>query len=54
MEEKKTAYHFIYTLAEIVRLLTGESMQIKATYGDLDGNAFLLGSQQVYILAEKG
>ncbi|MBK8505297.1 MAG: class I SAM-dependent methyltransferase [Saprospiraceae bacterium] len=53
VEEKKTAYHFIYTLAEIVRLLTGEGMQIKATYGDLEGNTFLLGSQQVYILAEK-
>jgi 2-polyprenyl-3-methyl-5-hydroxy-6-metoxy-1,4-benzoquinol methylase len=51
--EKKTAYHFTYTLAEIVRLLAKEGMLLKAAYGDLEGNDFILGSHQAYILLEK-
>ena len=52
--EKRTAYHFIYTLAEIVRLLEDAGMQMKAAYGDLEGSAFELGCGQVYIHAMKG
>ena len=51
--EKKTAYHFSYTLAEIVRMLASVGFHINKVYGDSEGNSFKLGDRQAYILLEK-
>lgn len=51
--ERKTAYHFTYTLAEIARLFQSENLEIKAVYSDFEGNLFKRGDDQAYILAEK-
>ncbi len=51
--EKKTAFHFAYTLAEINRFLKVSGIEIEAVYSDFDKNRFKAGDHQAYIVAEK-
>jgi cyclopropane fatty-acyl-phospholipid synthase-like methyltransferase len=45
--------HYVYTLAEVSRMLIKHDLQIKGTYNSVSKNEFKLGDQQIYIIAEK-
>ncbi|MCB0686279.1 MAG: hypothetical protein KDC53_07135 [Saprospiraceae bacterium] len=51
--EKKTAYHFIYRLAELMRMFSNQGFKVEATYGDLDQKEYDFGDAQAYILLRK-
>jgi 2-polyprenyl-3-methyl-5-hydroxy-6-metoxy-1,4-benzoquinol methylase len=51
--EKKTAFHFAYTLAEINRLMTERGMEITGVYANVEHKQFELGDKQTYLLARK-
>lgn len=45
--------HYVYTLAEIKRLLARHGLQIIAVYSSTDRSIYQLGDQQMYLVAEK-
>ena len=45
--------HYVYTLAEIKRLLVRHGLQIVAVYSSTDRAIYQLGDQQMYLVAEK-
>ncbi len=51
--EEKTAYHFVYTAAEITRILNESGFGNVKIYGDTKGSAFQLRDPNAYIVAEK-
>ena len=51
--EHKTAYHYVYTLAEIRRLLTAAGFGEIEQYSGFDKSPYKLGDRQVYIVATK-
>ena len=51
--EKKTAYHFTYTLSEVLRIFGLVGFHLERICGDLEGNSFKLGDRQAYILLGK-
>lgn len=48
--ERKTAYHFTYTLAEVLRMFASVGIHLERACSDLEGNSFQLGDRQAYIL----
>jgi hypothetical protein len=44
---------FIYTAAEVQRMIAGAGLQIAETCGGLDGKPFALGAEMLYVIAEK-
>jgi hypothetical protein len=44
---------FIYTAAEVQRLLVGAGLGIVDVFGGLDGKPFALGADILYVIAEK-
>lgn len=51
--EIKTAYHYVFTLAEIRRLLAEAGFSEIKQYGTLDKSPYKLGDRQAYIVAKK-
>jgi len=51
--EIKTAYHYVFTLAEIRRLLAEAGFSEIKQYGALDKSPYKLGDRQAYIVAKK-
>ena len=51
--QTRTAQHYIYTLAELHRLLAGAGLSVVACYGTVDGDEYQLGDQGVWLLTEK-
>ncbi|MBN8825185.1 MULTISPECIES: cyclopropane-fatty-acyl-phospholipid synthase family protein [unclassified Spirosoma] len=45
--------HYVYTLAEMKRLLAKFGLQTTAVYNSTDGIAYQMGDPQVYLVAEK-
>ncbi len=52
-KQTRTAQHYVYTLAELNRLLAGAGLSVVACYGTADGDGYQLGDQGVWLLAEK-
>ncbi len=51
--EKGTAFHYVFTLAEIKRLLTEAGFHEIVVYSDLNKSDYKIGDRQVYIIARK-
>jgi len=51
--ETHSLKHYVFTLADVSRILAKYGFQILATYNSLAKEEFKLGDQQVYIVAEK-
>jgi len=51
--QTRTAQHYIYTLAELRRLFAEAGLPVVACYGTVEGDAYQLGDQGVWLLAEK-
>ncbi|UFH52879.1 cyclopropane-fatty-acyl-phospholipid synthase family protein [Spirosoma sp. KNUC1025] len=51
--QTRTAQHYVYTLAELRRLFTEAGLSVIACYGTIEGDAFALGDEAVWVLAEK-
>jgi len=51
--EKHYFKHYVYTLAEIKRLLARYGLQTIAVYNSTEKGAYQLGDQQIYLVAEK-
>ncbi|MBC7893094.1 MAG: methyltransferase domain-containing protein [Sphingobacteriaceae bacterium] len=50
--EVKTAFHYVFTLAEVTRLLRGAGFDLRAAYGGPDGKPYALGDY-AYLLAQR-
>ncbi|GAA4457616.1 class I SAM-dependent methyltransferase [Nibrella saemangeumensis] len=50
--ETRHARHYIYTIAELRRLLRKAGLRVIDLYGTTDGQPFALGDESVWILAE--
>jgi hypothetical protein len=50
--EVKTAYHYVFTLAELTRLLQEAGFDLRAAYGGPDGKPYALGDY-AYLLAQR-
>lgn len=51
--ETRRSYHFVFTVAEIRRLLAAAGLTIRALYGGAAGEEYQLGSHWLIIAAEK-
>lgn len=51
--EKKTAYHFYYTLAEVNKMCESQGLKVKTVFAGLDGKIFQFGNPQAYILMQR-
>ncbi len=51
--EKHYFKHYVYTLADIKRLLANQGLQTIAVYNSTEQEAYQLGDQQLYLIAEK-
>jgi len=51
--EVRPGRQFIYTAAEVQRMIVGAGLQIIATYGGLDRKPFALGAEILYVIGEK-
>lgn len=49
----RTAQHYVYTLAEVLRLFIDAGFSVVACSGTVDGEPYALGDEAVWILAEK-
>ena len=45
--------HYVYTVAEIIRLLEKYNLKTTALYGSTNKSAYKLGDGQLYLVAEK-
>lgn len=52
-KETKQASHWVYTVAEVKRLLAGAELQTESLYGSLEGEEFRLGSPRLIVVARK-
>jgi SAM-dependent methyltransferase len=52
--ETRPGRQFIYTAAEVQRLLVGAGLRIVDVFGGLDRKPFALGAEILYVIAEKG
>jgi SAM-dependent methyltransferase len=51
--ETKASVHWVYTAAEIRRLLEGAGLEVLALYGGLDRRPFGLGAQELFVVTQK-
>jgi len=51
--DHKTAWHYVYTLAEVRRLLSEAGFSQIEQYGGFDKSVYKMGDKQAYILAKK-
>ncbi|HEX9959033.1 MAG TPA: class I SAM-dependent methyltransferase, partial [Fibrella sp.] len=51
--EKHYFKHYVYTLAEIKRLLAKHGLQTMAVYNSTEKQHYQLGDHQMYLVAEK-
>ena len=51
--ETRTAYHFVYTAAEMIRILKEAGFEQVNVYGGTDGKAYQLGDNNAYFVARK-
>jgi SAM-dependent methyltransferase len=52
--ETRPGRQFIYTAAEVQRMVAGAGLRIVNTYGGVDRKPFALGLEMLYVVAEKG
>ena len=52
--ETRQNWSFVFTVAEIRRLLATAGLSVKALYGSSSGEPYQLGSGYLYVVAEKG
>jgi 2-polyprenyl-3-methyl-5-hydroxy-6-metoxy-1,4-benzoquinol methylase len=52
--QTRIAHHFVYTLAELVRLFVEAGFTIIACYGTVEGDPYTLGDAGVWLVAERG
>lgn len=45
--------HYVLTMAGISHMLNDAGLRVAGLYGDISGNSYKLGDQQVYIVSEK-
>lgn len=51
--QTRMARHYIYTLAELIRMFSDAGMQVVDCYGSVEGDSYALGDEAVWLLAEK-
>jgi hypothetical protein len=51
--QTRLAQHYVYTLAELNWLFNQAGFDVIDCYGTVDGNAYALGDEAVWIVAEK-
>lgn len=51
--EKHAFKHYIFTLVEVKRMLSGVGMKVIACYNSTNKQPYRLGDQQIYMVAEK-
>jgi SAM-dependent methyltransferase len=51
--ETRESTHWVYSSAEIQRMLGEHGLQTKALYAELDGTPFRLGASTLYVVAER-
>jgi hypothetical protein len=51
--ELKTAFHFVYTLAEIKRIFSLAGFRVRHIYNGLNREEYRFGDRQVYLIAVK-
>ncbi|MCY7351048.1 MAG: class I SAM-dependent methyltransferase [Cytophagaceae bacterium] len=51
--ELKTSFHYVYTLAEITRLLQGAGFGLLSVFNGLDEQPYQLGDAQAYLVAQR-
>jgi hypothetical protein len=51
--DSRTAKHWVYTAAEIRRMLERAGFSVLTLYGSLKGEPFKLGSRELFVVAEK-
>lgn len=51
MVEERTSFHYVYTLAEVIRMLKHVGFKHVDVYGNVQGDDFKLGSSQAYLVA---
>ena len=53
IKESRKAKHWIYTAAEIGRMLERAGFSVKETFGSLKCEPFVLGSQELFVIAQR-
>lgn len=51
--QTRLAQHYVYTLAELIRLFGEAGFRVVVSYGTVDGHPYSLGDEAVWLLAEK-
>jgi len=51
--DRRTAYHYVFTSGEIVRMHEAAGLETLELYGDLDGSPFELGSERLLLIAQR-
>lgn len=51
--QQAVASHHVYTVAELLRMLTDAQLRPLGTYADTEGTPYALGSPQLYVVAEQ-
>ena len=51
--QTRLAQHYVYTLAELCRLFTEAGFRVLSCHGTVDGDAYALGDEAVWLLTEK-
>ncbi len=51
--EVRRSYHFVFTVAELRRMLAGAGLSVAALYGGPNGEPYSMGSPWLILVAEK-
>ena len=51
--EVKTSFHYVFTLAEITRILRGAGFGLRAVFSGLEEHLYQLGDAQAYLVAQR-
>ena len=51
--QTRLAHHYVYTLAELVRLFNEAGFRVESCYGSVDGSPYGLGDEAVWLVAHK-
>ena len=51
--DRRTAYHYVFTSGEIIRMLAAAGLETVELFGDLDGSPFELGAERLLLIAQR-
>jgi SAM-dependent methyltransferase len=51
--DRRTAYHYVFTSGEIVRMLEAAGLETIELFSDLDGTPFELGAERLLLIAQR-